>query len=122
AATRRAHPEQLRRVLLGPGDDLARAVDDGAVVEHEGRHPAVARQFLHLAPPARGVQGFGQRREAVGLDQLGLVPGLLERLGRVAARMPARARRLERPPADVELHWTVSVPSMPAWRCPGTEQ
>ena len=44
-----------------------------AVVEHQRRDPAVAGQLLDLAAPARAVERLGQRREPVGLHDLGVV-------------------------------------------------
>ena len=72
--------------------------------------------------PAVSLKRRGQRREAVGLDHLGLVAGVLQRVVGVRARVSAGARRGKGAPADVQLHETLSVPSMPAWRWPGTVQ
>src|SRR5207302_4266172 len=105
-----------------PRDDLLRTVDDGVVVENEGGHPAVARELLHLAPAGGVVEKVGQEPEPVGVDHLGVVARVAQRAVGVAARVSARAHGGKGSPADVELHDTVSVASMPAARCAGTVQ
>ena len=57
-----------------------------------------------LAPVGRHVHEARPDAEPVDLDHLGVVARVAERLVGVVARMPTRARRLEGPPADVELH------------------
>src|SRR3954462_8442451 len=86
----------VQRVLLCPLDDLIGAVDDRAVVEDEGGHPAVAGQALDLLA-ARAVERVGQRAEAVWLVDLGVVVCRLQCAVRGAARMAAGARRVEGP-------------------------
>src|SRR4051812_45706457 len=101
-------------VLLRPLDDPLRVVDRLAVVGHQHRHPALAGQLLHLAAAASVVQEVGQRAEAIRLDRLELVAGVLQRVVGIRARMPAWPRSLERAPAAVPLHsglrWTVDSP------------
>ena len=46
---------ELCGVGASPLDDRVGVVDHRAVVQHERRHPAVARQLLNLAPAARAV-------------------------------------------------------------------
>src|SRR5205085_2254760 len=77
---------------------------------------------LHLAPPARGVEQRRKRREAIRLDHLRIMSRLAQRVVGVRTRVPARARCGKCAPAHVQLHDTRSVPSMPAWRWPGTLQ
>src|SRR5436305_11438372 len=91
------------RVLLCPGHDVLRVRHRLAVVGHEHRHGVLAGEALGLATAGGGVEGGRQDREPVGLDHLGIVPGLPESVIRVRARMPAGARRRARAPADVEL-------------------
>src|SRR3954465_5857703 len=110
---------RVQRVLLCPLDDLLGAVDHRAVVEDQGGDPAVAGEALDLLA-ARPVDRVGQRAEAVGLLDLGIVAGLLQRAIRVAAGVAAGARRVERPPAHVELHRRSLlvvrvVVTLPAW-------
>jgi len=84
------------RVLVRQADDLVRVVDRLAVVGHQ--HGSA--ELPSAAWPSGGrpcgwkirQAGFPSRR----LDQLRLVAGLRERFVRVAARMAARSRRVER--------------------------
>src|SRR4051794_25844521 len=92
-----------RRVGTGPRDDLLRAVDDRAVVEHERRHPRVPRQLLALLA-ARTVDRVGQQAEAVGAHDLGVVPGLGQGVVGVLAGVAAGPGAGKQAPADVELH------------------
>jgi hypothetical protein len=48
--------EQLRRVRIGPGGDLGRAVDDRAVIEQESRDPPVAGELVDLPASPRLVE------------------------------------------------------------------
>jgi hypothetical protein len=91
-------------VGLCPRDDLARAVDDGAVVEDECRHHLIAGEPLHLAAAAGEVEDLREVAEAVGPDDLRRVTSPKKRLMRVATRMAARPWRPEGAVADVELH------------------
>src|SRR5215207_1210189 len=89
-------------MCLRPRDDVLGVLDHLAVVEHQGRHPRLPGQPLDLLAAARDVR---QWRETVGLDDLRIVPGILESVVRVPAGMAAGSQRvLERAPADVELH------------------
>src|SRR4051794_23253005 len=99
-----------RGVGLRPGDDLVRATDAGAVVELEDRHPVLAGQLLGTLAAPGLVERVGQEAEAVGLDDLRLVPGRHERVMRVLAGMSARTRRREQAVADVELHANEATP------------
>src|SRR4051812_35820018 len=83
---------RVQRVLLCPLDDLLGAVDHRAVVEDQRGNPGVAGETLDLLA-ARPVDRVGQQSEAVGLLDLGVVAGLLQRAIRVAARVAAGARR-----------------------------
>jgi hypothetical protein len=64
-----------------------------------------------------------QQTKAVGPHHFWVVTGVPERVVGVRAWVTAGAQgHWERAPADIQLHETFSVPSMPAWRWPGTEQ
>ena len=60
-------------------------------------------QPLHLPRPRGVLRKSGRAAEAVGLHDLGVVAGLLQRAVGVAARMAAGAGGLERAVTDVEL-------------------
>ena len=92
------------RVFLRPAGDRARAGDHLAVVEDEDRHLVGAAQPLHLGPlPVAAAPGPGHQPVAADGPQLVLVPGRVERLAGLRARMGER-----RPgfllPAGVEDH------------------
>ncbi len=93
-----------RRVFPRPAGDRARAGDHLAVVEDEDRHLVGAAQLPHLGPLlVAAAPGPGHQPVAADRLQLVLVPGGVERLARLRARMRER-RPSVLLPAGVEDH------------------
>lgn len=101
----------MRRVRFRPLDDPLGVRDDLALVGDEDRHRALAAQALDLAAPVgRPLHEARSDAKATNLDHLGLITGQPQSLVGVVAGMPARPGRLDRRPADVELHSRDSIP------------
>src|SRR5437868_7090441 len=101
AYTRRPLPRRRSgRIGARPGHDLARPVDDRAIVEHQGGNPAIPAQLLHLAPPPRHVEDSRQKPKAIRADHLRVVTRVLQRMVGVRARMPSGPQGGKRAVAD----------------------
>lgn len=77
-------------VALGPVHDHRGLLDHLAGVGHEHGHGEIPRQLLDLLAPLGVVEKRGKRRQAVGLDDLWVVAGVLERAMGVPAGVAAR--------------------------------
>src|SRR4051794_12881698 len=101
-------------MALGPLDDPLRLADRLAVIGDEHRHDRAPGELSDFPAPV-GHQFDRPDAKAADLDDLRVVAGGAQRVVGVMARMPTRrTRRLDRGPADVELH--VARITVPTWQ------
>src|SRR3954468_20265914 len=108
----------MRRGWLRPLGAPRGIRNDLALVGDEDRHGALAAQALDLAPAVgRPLHEARSDVQAADLDHLRVIAGEPKSFVGVMAGMPARPRRLDRRPADVELHARDSTPGACSHHC-----